>query len=253
MDIWQDNHPLRFGDIDPSDRLTLAAAFDYFQEAAISHAESLRVGREALARLGQCWVLFRISVVFDRRPRWGYTYTVRSWPRGSDRLFAIRDYDIRDMSDKPLVRARAHWLTLDLKTRRPLRPEAVVESLPLNDGLDALPDGAGELPVRKRLSKAAERRALYSDIDYNGHVNNTRYIQWLQDVTEPKILERAFRMRLDVNYLTETKPGEITQLWTAAIKGEPDQPMAALAYEGRRNLGSKAVFRAELRTWNKAE
>jgi acyl-ACP thioesterase len=258
MDIWQETLSLRFGDIDRSDRLTLAATFDYFQEAAICHAENLGVGREAMARTGQGWILSRMSVLLERRPRWRESVTVRSWPRGWDRLFAIRDYDIRDASDKPVVRGRSNWLILDVEKRRPLRPQAVMGTLPLNEGRDALPGGAGALNGRDRLAKAVERRALYSDIDYNGHVNNARYIQWIQDLTEPEILEKAARMRLDINYLSEIMPGELSELWTGRVEApdsdlSADQPAAALAYEGRRSGGGQAVFRAELRAWNGAD
>jgi acyl-ACP thioesterase len=253
MDIWQETFPVRFGNIDRSDRLTLASTFDFFQEAAVSHAESLGVGREALARLGQGWILSRISVFLERRPQWGETITVRSWPRGGDRLFAVRDYDIRDASGATVVRGRSNWLILDINKRRPLRPQTVMESLPCNEGLDALPGGAGALDPRENPVKAGERRARYSDIDYNGHVNNARYIQWIQDLTDPELLETAGIMRLDINYLKEIKTGETIELLTAPLPhagGSPDMPNidAAIAYEGRFPADGQAVFRAELRT-----
>ncbi|MDR2798008.1 MAG: acyl-ACP thioesterase, partial [Treponema sp.] len=88
MDIWQETFSVGFKDIDPSDRLTLGAIFDYFQEASINHAEHLGVGRVPMAQAGQVWILSRISVVLDHRPRYGETITLRSWPRGTEKLFA---------------------------------------------------------------------------------------------------------------------------------------------------------------------
>jgi acyl-ACP thioesterase len=274
--IWQEPLAVHFGAVDRSDRLTLASTFDFFQEVAISHAEHLGCGRDAMAQTGQVWVLSRISVFMERRPKQGETITVRSWPRGWDRLFAVRDYDIRDASDIPIVRGRSNWIILDIEKRRPLRPQALMDKLPLNEGLDALPGGAMGLEARDGQVKAGERKAAYSDIDYNGHVNNARYIQWIQDITEPEILERADRMRLDINYLSEIKPGEITELWSGPVTdagngGTGPEGMsgngaagaattaAAAAYEGRRQVlpspaagsagGGQALFRAELRTW----
>jgi acyl-CoA thioesterase FadM len=126
-----------------------------------------------------------------------------------------------------------------------------MEALPLNEGVDALPGGGGALGAQDRLNEAGERRVRYSDIDYNGHVNNTRYIQWIQDLTEPELLEKADQMRLDINYLRELKIGETVDLLTAPIplSALPDMPRlsAAVAYEGRRQEGGEAVFRAELR------
>ncbi|GHV82590.1 acyl-ACP thioesterase [Spirochaetia bacterium] len=260
VDIWQETLPIRFGDIDRSDRLTLASTFDFFQEVAISHAEDLGVGREALARTRQGWVLSRMSVVVERRPKWREPVTVRSWPRGAERLFAVRDYDIRDAQDRPVIRGRSGWIILDIDKRRPLRVQPLIESLPPNDGLDALPGGAQGLEARENLSKTGERRAAYSDIDYNGHVNNARYIQWVQDAAAPELLEKADRLRFDINYLSEIKYGELIELWTApvvevGIDGNDDSNTAAVygqaaAFEGRRAEGGQAVFRAELRTGN---
>jgi acyl-ACP thioesterase len=272
MDVIQEKFRLRFSAVDPSDRLSLAATLDLFQEIASDHAEDLGVGREAMSVTGQVWILSRISVQWDRRPKWRDPLTLRSWPRGSDKLFALRDYDIRDEEDRPLVRGRSGWIILDREKRRPLRPQAIMEQLPRNEGLDALPDGPVSLSFPEgngSAVKAGERRALYSDIDYNGHVNNTRYIEWIQDIAEPGVLERAARMRLDVNYLSEVKLGGTVELWTASLPaaaGQPSRDMAdaaslggtaspspsfsprrAYAFEGRRAEGGQAVFRAELR------
>jgi acyl-ACP thioesterase len=256
IDIWKEEFTVRFGAVDRSDRLTLAAAFDVFQELAINHAEALGVGRDALAASRQGWILSRMSVVADRRPKWGENVIVRSWPRGADRLFAVRDYDIRDTEDRVLVRGRSGWLVLDMDRRRPLRIQPVIANFPLNDGLDALPGIPPGLETRGNLEKAGERRAAYSDIDYNGHVNNARYIPWIQDITGAEILEKADRIRLDINYLSEIRYGELIELWSAGIDAaDPGAGSVstgsyshARAFEGRRAVDAQAMFRAELRT-----
>jgi acyl-ACP thioesterase len=237
--IWQESFTVRFSDIDRSDRLTLAAVFDYFQDAAINHADALGVGREAMSKTGVVWILSRITTRIERRPHFGEKITVRTWPRGSEKLFAVRDYDILDTnSGVVLARGRSNWLVVDIQKRRPLRPNTVMDKLPLNDGLDAFPNRVVNLETREGLVKTGERYALYSDIDFNGHVNNTRYVQWIQDSAVSGILEGAERLRLDVAYLQEVKPDECTELWQTAL-GE-----GAVAFEGRRS--ESAVFRSEL-------
>jgi len=123
MDIWQEKVDLRFGSIDRSDRLSLGAAFGFFQEAAISHAAVLGVGRDAMTESGQAWVLSRLSVFIEKRPQYGETVTIRSWPRGPEKLLCLRDYDILDASGNALIRGRSGWLVLDVEKRRPLRPQ----------------------------------------------------------------------------------------------------------------------------------
>jgi acyl-ACP thioesterase len=255
VSVWRETYPVRFGAIDRSDRLTLDAVFQFFQEAAISHAENLGVGREDMARSRQAWILSRMSVQIDRRPMYCETITVRSWPRGGEKLFAVRDYDIRDAKDIPAVRARSGWIILDMEKRRPLRPQAVMDALPKNEGLDALPSGLVSLAVRGDLRKTGERTALYTDLDYNGHVNNVRYIQWIEDALDSEVLEKAGKMRLDINYLNEILPGETTEIWSAPIPddGAPEHGTpytAACAFEGRNAKSGQAAFRAELRLFH---
>jgi hypothetical protein len=126
----------------------------------------------------------------------------------------------------------------------------------LNEGIDALTGSPVAVGTRADLKRIGERKAAYSDIDYNGHVNNTRYIQWVQDTITPGILEATVQMRLDINYLCEVKFGETVEIWSAAIDSADAAGTGAAtggfgaadwayAFEGRR--AGTAVFRAELR------
>jgi len=259
VDVWQETYPVRFGVIDKSDRLTLDSMFQFFQEAAISHAENLEVGREDMFRKSQGWVLSRISVMVDRRPNYGETITVRTWPRGGEKLFALRDFDIRDKDDIPVVSARSGWLIVDLEKRRPVRPQAVMDNLPQNTGLNALAWGPAAISENSNLKKTetaaegatvrgTERKALYTDVDYNGHVNNVRYVQWIEDSIEPQQLERASKMRLDINYTSEILYGEAIELLSAPI--EDENGANAFAFEGRKTENNQTAFRAELRLYN---
>jgi len=259
LDIWRETVPVRYGSVDRSDRLTLNSVFSFFQEAAISHAAELGVGRDAMAKSGQGWILSRLSLFVERRPAYREVIQVSTWPRRWEKLFALRDYEIRDANDIAVIRGRAGWLVLDIEKRRPLRAQAVMEHLPPNDGIDAFPAGPAGLDARENLVKKMERAALYSDIDYYGHANNARYIQWIQDVTDMDVLTSAAQFRLDINYLSEVLPGETVELWTAPIANAaipaganaadyPRSNGSAFAYEGRRPGSDQAVFRAELRT-----
>ena len=242
VDIWREKVPVRFGSVDRSDRLTLWSIFNFFQEAAISHAADLGVGREDLASKRQAWIISRLSLFIERRPVFGEIMQVSTWPRGSDKLFALRDYEIRDGENRAVVRGRAAWLVIDVDKRRPIRAQAVVDKLPLNDGIDAFPEGPAALKARDKLEKKGCRIALYSDIDYFGHANNARYIQWIQDVSDMDVLTNADRIRFDINYLSEVMPGETVELWTSSF----EDTVPGFAYEGRKPGSDQTAFRAEL-------
>jgi len=250
VNVWQETLPVRFGAIDKSDRLTLDAVFQFFQEAAISHAENLGVGREAMAQSKQGWILSRLSVIVDRRPKYCENLTVRTWPCGFEKLFAIRDYQIKDKDDIPVISGRSAWLIVDIEKRRPLRPQSVMDSLPLNENFKSLPNDVGAvagLTERDNLQKIADKKALYTDLDFYCHVNNVSYIKWIEDSIDPQLLENANKMRIDINYLNEILSGETFEILSAPI--EDNDATHAFAFAGRKTEGGQMAFRAELRLY----
>jgi acyl-ACP thioesterase len=236
IDVFSLNVHVKFSHTDRSGFLTPAAALDYAEEAASGHAELLGAGFEAMTEKRQIWVLSRISVHMEKRPRFGETVTVRTWPRGHERLFAIRDYEMT-VGDHLFVRARSSWIILDMDTRRPLRPDSVMEKMPLNEGKNALPENAAALAEAPGLAPVMERKALYSDLDFNGHVHNTRYMQWVCDLFEPRLIENAETIAFDMNYLKEIPASSVTSLWLGRADG--------LSHiEGRQ--GNVPMFRARI-------
>ncbi|GHU40503.1 acyl-ACP thioesterase [Spirochaetia bacterium] len=258
MDVYEKKFDITVADVDRLHNLKLSALFDFFQNITTLHGEDLGVGLDEMLAAGQGWVLSRFSVLVEKRPPFAERLSIKTWPRGSQKLFALRDYEVKDGSGSVCVRGRSGWLVLDVPRRRPLRPQSLIKPLPVNEGLDALAGGAGGLTVRDGLVKKHERTAFYTYIDYNGHVNNQSYIEWIQDAIEPELLEDAVIMRLDINYIAEITCGEIIEIWTGNFEeaesanslfesGAPASAITRIAIEGRHKANGNAAFRAEIR------
>lgn len=243
--IYEETFRVCAWDVDGADKLTMAATYNYCQEIAGNHAALLGVGEDFMKANGIVWILSRMSAVLETRPARGSRIRVRTWPRGTDRLFAIRDYELSDEAGAVVGRGRSAWLIVDAATFRPRRPETFTAGLPTNDGLQALPDGALALAATDGLERAAGRAVAYSDIDYNGHMNNARYVQWIQDVIAPETLNAATRLRLDLNYLAEMKPGSAAGIFLKHGDGL-DGWNSRCTLEGRAATDGQITFRAEM-------
>ena len=53
------------------------------------------------------------------------------------------------------------------------------------------------------------RPVVYSDIDFNRHVNTLRYIDLIFDMLPLEAIEQNGGMRLDFNFLAEARYGEV--------------------------------------------
>ena len=183
------------------------AMFEAMQETAGAHRERLGLGRPVMDGLGVAWVLSRARVELRRRPRLGETVSVETFPLPPKHLFYPRANVFRDAAGQEIGYANSLWVLIDLATRRIVNHPAVQERLPDNGDLTA----PIALPATVRPLDGEVRRAAlepqFVDFDLNGHVNNTRYLDWCCNALGPDILREREILRLDVNYDAEVLPG----------------------------------------------
>jgi acyl-ACP thioesterase len=172
-----------FADVDRDNVLTLQGVFKLLQEAAIAHANLYDTGTDAMLTRGESWVLKRMAVAIDRYPRFGEELCVETWSTGIRGSVGNRDFRIAAGDGQTIVRASSFWLYISVRAKAVVRvPAEIAERFPSKPGeafcpdLQALvfdapdPKTAAPMPMSLR----------YSDVDANGHVNNTVYFDLLQ-------------------------------------------------------------------------
>ena len=104
------------------------------------------------------------------------------------------------------------WLLLDTATRRMLPPGDVGKLIPENKDLSIpmnLPATVGNLQGEEFVS---EYRPVYTDLDVNGHVNNTRYADWLCNTLGIDLMTEYEPEHIILNYNHEVLPGHVVTL-----------------------------------------
>ena len=177
----EDRYRVRSYNVDLQKRLRLSGMLDFFQESAWRHAEDLDVGVDRLGSKGCFWVLSRLSLRVDRYSVWNEEITVRTWPKGIDKLMALRDFLLLDDSGEVCARASTAWIIVDGERKRPVRIEPFFSDVLLVRGKDALPGTAEKIGKADDGKPVGTYTAGYSVIDMNLHVNNARYADWITD------------------------------------------------------------------------
>ncbi len=184
------------------------------QELAGRHSHALGWGRQVILASGAAWVLTRNEMTVDRYPAPAHDVigkTVTGQPR---RGIYTRYYLIEDEEGRPLVRGSSFWALADIFTRRMTDRPDVAASFGM---------GEPEAPPHPRPGAAAEveggtlRRLsikpVYTDIDHNGHVNNTRAAAWaLCFLAEHADLRQTPVKTLCINYHREIRPEDTADL-----------------------------------------
>jgi len=193
---------------DVTARIKPSAILEIMQEMAGAHAELLDVGRSRLLPMNLAWVLTRVEVRMERYPLSGETITVEAFPMPNRRVFFPRYFIFRDAQGKQIGCAGSMWVVLDITTRKMANGAEIAGYLPNNSDLTA-PMGM-PATVEEIVGEGSEmtRIPVYTDLDMNGHVNNTRYLDWCCNALGIETMRDNAMKNFAVNYNQEILPGQ---------------------------------------------
>jgi medium-chain acyl-[acyl-carrier-protein] hydrolase len=240
---WEEAYRLRSYEVDFQNRLRLSTLFHFMQETASNQIERQGVGIDVLRADNLAWVLSRLMIVIERCPGWGEEILVKTWPRGIERLFALREFLITSRQGEVLGRVTSNWLLVDLTTRRPKRLEGVFKRMPIDPEQRALDRRLEKLLPLESPEEALDVTAAYEQIDLNRHVNNAHYVSWILNSFPLKWYQRYHLAGLQINFLAETRFGEVLTICRERT-GEGER--LAQGIEGRKNEGQTLAFQARL-------
>ncbi|MBE6982090.1 MAG: hypothetical protein E7437_07220 [Ruminococcaceae bacterium] len=193
-----------FGRLKPSVLLYFA------QEAAGGHCLQLGTDWDSLQKKHLFWALIRTSVQITRLPGAGETVTVETWPMPTTRTAYPRATVGYDQAGQELFRSVSLWVLMDTHTRAmvlPGRSGVEISGVVRGNELAA----PRSLPPQT-LSRHDLRTVRFSQLDRNGHMNNTRYMDWVDDLL-PAAFHQVHPVRgFTLCYLSEAREDQQIRL-----------------------------------------
>ena len=158
----------RYGFLKPSGVLFFA------QEVAGQHCAYLGTDYETLASRRMFWAVIRNRVQISRLPTRGETIRVETWPMPTTRVAYPRSVVAYGEDGSECFRSISLWVLMDLDSRAMILPgRSGVEVAGTLRGSELAAPGA---LAPGKLQLLRDRRVCYTDLDRNGHMNNTRYL-----------------------------------------------------------------------------
>lgn len=189
-----------FGRVKPSTLLYFA------QEAAGGHCEILNLDWDTLAKRNLFWAVLRYRVQITQLPTLGQTITVETWPMPTTRSAFPRSTVAYDENGNELFRAISLWVLMDTHTRAMVLPGKSNIALEGTLRGNELAPPASLLPAT--LENCVTRRVGFTELDRNCHMNNTKYLDWVDDLL-PSQFHSAHPLReFTVCYLSEATEGQ---------------------------------------------
>lgn len=192
---------------DRFDRLKCSYLLGLAQEVAGEHSALLKAD---FAHTQLYWVITRQQVQITRLPASGETITLETWPMPTTRVAYPRSTIAYDQQGNELFRSISLWVLMDPESRAMVLPgkSGVLVDGTLRGSELAVP---GSLPPAK-LQNTTCRTVCYTELDVNGHMNNARYLDWLDDLLPAAFHQNHTPREFTVCYLSEAREGETVEL-----------------------------------------
>lgn len=205
--VYQADYVVRSYEVDTDGLIRPLTMFNYLQDAAGEHAAELKVSVPTLLKRNLTWVISRYHVHFLSFPPAHGLIRLRTWPSAREGRFALREFELSDGEDRPVMAATSSWMLIDLSTRRPVRIEQHIPKLPAVERR-SIADEFPSLPVPETCNCELPFRVRHSDLDLNRHVNNTVYIDWALETLPAEVIGHVRPSGLEVSYRAEANYGD---------------------------------------------
>lgn len=204
--VWEEPFKIQPLHTDRNCKCTPTAISQIFQDIAEEHTLNVGYDYFSLMEEGRAWVLSRVYYEILQCPRIYDACSVRTWSRGVEGVFALRDFEICNAENQVVVKGTTKWLIINVNTRHLVRDANFAKVFPHCERR-AVEYELGKMLPHPDLQPVAGFEVPFSAIDKAQHVNNTIYIRWIVDNFLPEDFDRDIRS-VEINYVHETKLAE---------------------------------------------
>ena len=151
----------------------------------------------------------------SRFPVLGERIHVQTYPAGFEKFFTYRDYIVQDDQGRLVADASTTWLLMNTTTRRMTSIPDFIASMEMPDPTTCLPRLPLKLAKFGTATLQQHFRVGWHDLDFNMHLNNLYYLQWILETLPDDVLQTRELKDINILYKLECKWKEDCLLYTS--------------------------------------
>ncbi len=199
-------------DVGPDDKLKLGSVLRLSQETSEQHIHRMGAGYEEMRRkTGMVFFIISTRIRIRRLPVHAETITIRTHPRGRGGAQFYRDFLFYDKNENMIISVLQTTVVADSATHKVLRPQTIRQFGIYPEEIVPPEKRMGRLEIPRELLFRGERKVFYSDLDANGHMNNSVYGDVISDFLPQKIIEGM--KEVQIHYIAEAEKGDIVKIF----------------------------------------
>ena len=174
----------------------------------VSGSQSAQLGvsdKEILEKYNLVWIITEYDIDVIRLPRFAEEITIETEALSYNRLFCYRRFTIYDESGQAIIQMLATFALMNRDSRKvhSVDPEMVAPYL--SEFSKKIIRGPKYTDLDNPTSK--DYHVRFYDLDMNGHVNNSKYLDWIFEVMGADFLMGHIPQKINLKYMKEVRPG----------------------------------------------
>ena len=199
--IYTEEIKPRISDFDRTGKFSDEAILQLLETAGSHHSDQVNDSIIEGSLHGIAWVMTEWRLEIAQRPMSSDTIRISTWVRGKAPAAMIwRDFIVSDAHGSELFRAEATFVLLDISKGRLTRiSDELFQSYKPEDQR-VFEEAADRLQAPDDAHKTTSVSLRRSDIDFNGHVHNTRYLDLAREALPEHLADHQYN-RIRISYM----------------------------------------------------
>ncbi len=200
-------------DVSCNGTIKLRNLLNYFQDTAGLAVEDIEGTAAELFSRGYAWVLSRYEIDFaGKLPALDETFTIMTYHDPNHGYNTLRCFRVKASDGRDIITAKTSWLLVDTKAGRPTKPAAHIPGL-AQSNTQAIPSDFTDIPAfdDTEIAKTIDFPVMFHDLDYNSHVNNAAYFEWVYDGSPVDVMENELA-KMCASFRSGARLGENVRL-----------------------------------------
>lgn len=182
---------------DDKKRIRIDGILKMITEASVTNTEKIEKGMNP-----NLWVIYRWQINFFKEINWKDEIEIETFTRQVHSFYAFRIFNVYRNGEK-VLEAETKWFLISKDTRRPMKiPVDLKAAYGEREGY--MYDG-DEIKEKDSYDHRLKIQIKKADIDLNGHVNNTVYLEYAKEGND---LDKEEVKNLQIVYKKEVRYDE---------------------------------------------
>lgn len=209
--IYREKAETRIDDFDADGYMLLPSVLKVLENAADHHSASVTDESVEGSMRGVAWILAEWRVEVIKLPSYRDTLVIETWiSEESAAAHSNREFLLLDDRGNVLIKAAAKLTLFDLKENRIIKTDRAILERYRPEGSSVFSEKVHRLIPAESFSSETVFPLRRSDIDYNGHVHNTSYLNFVFDILPENAVQSFDIAKVRIAYKRPIKLGDNT-------------------------------------------